>query len=220
MSTMHPSSHHPLEGDWVERTFTICVEGQLVTGTARANWGAGEISIISPIVGLSRHWDGRGWAFAMLAHHRPEYRYASGGEFTVRGVETAQRMLGEMYLTWLAISRHEARVDEECRRARRLLAELNQTFAERLGACLDDRARLRKCFKAGELSQRAYQARLKDLAQDRDRIDEEHRAAVAVLLARFADWTENHCGLRTSLHDAERLLSEVAIVVSTNRTED
>ncbi len=121
--------NHPLEADLVERPLAVTVEGRTVTGVARANWGAVEVTITSPIAGLSSSWDGRGWCFAMACHHRPEYRYALGGEFTARGVQAAERMLAGMYLDWLAVCRHGAEVDAACRRTRQEIAVLERAFA-------------------------------------------------------------------------------------------
>ncbi len=121
--------NHPLEADLVERPLAVTVEGRTVTGVARANWGAVEVTITSPIAGLSSSWDGRCWCFAMACHHRPEYRYALGGEFTARGVQAAERMLAGMYLDWLAVCRHGAEVDAACRRTRQEIAVLERAFA-------------------------------------------------------------------------------------------
>ena len=66
-----------------------------MTGAARANWGAIEVAITSPITNLTRGCDRRGWAFAMLAQYRREQRYACGGQFTPLGVEVAERMLSD-----------------------------------------------------------------------------------------------------------------------------
>jgi hypothetical protein len=216
MSITHPTSAHvghPLEGGWVERPLILFVEGRTLTGTARANWGAVEVTITSPLSGVTRSRDGRGWAFAMMCHHRPDERFALDGGFTPRGLETARRMLADIYLDWLAVTGHEAEVDAAARRTRQELADLaRQVEASRL-PCLEERQALRRAFKAGELSQRDYQARRKEVGRALEQATfalyrAEHAAGV-----RFAVWIEGLCGRKMSLVEAERLLTEVAVIV-------
>jgi hypothetical protein len=213
MTTPHHVSSFPLVDAWVERTLSIPVEGRTVTGAARANWGAVEVTILSPITHVTWRWDGRGWAFAMLASNRPESRFAFGGAFTAHGLQTAERMLTDIWLDWLAVSRHEAEADEACRRTQQELDVLAQDFADRVQPLHEQKTALRRAFKRGELTQRDYQMRRKDLDRKRDRIDQERREAERVIHGRFEATLEGRCGRRVSLEEVERLLSEVAIVV-------
>lgn len=209
--------NHPLEADFVERPLTVIVEGRTVTGVACANWGVVEVDITSPIASLTRGRDVRGWCFAMTCHHWPEYRFAFGGEFTTRGVQVAESMLSGMYLDWLAVSRQSGEVDAACRRTRQEIAGLEQMFAGRTQPLHEERTALRRQFKAGELTQKQYQARVKEIGKCLDRIDHERRDTEAAVRQRFAVWLEGRCGRRVSLDEAERLLVEVAVVVEAGR---
>lgn len=213
MTTTSTHSNIPLEADWVERRLAITIEGKPVTGIARANWGAIEVAITSPIANLTRGRDGRGWCFAMLAHHRPQERFALGGEFTAKGVEAAEKLLTGMYLDWLVVSKQEAAVDKACRRTRQELEALGQEFAGRTRPLHEERTALRRMFKAGEFTQREYQQRLKEVDKQRDQLGCERREAERAAQARFSAWLESHCGRRVSLDDGEKLLAEVALVV-------
>jgi hypothetical protein len=213
MTTTPARPRHPLEGDWVELPLAIEVAGRTVTGTARANWGAVHVGVTSPVAGLSRGWDGRGCAFAMACHHRPEYRYALGGQFTARGVEAAGRMLADLFLDWLAVSRHEAEVDETCRRTRQELADLERRFAARRQPLHEKRSALRRRFKAGGLTQREYQWQLKDVGRGLEQVGRERWDAEQEARGRFASSVQDRCGRKVSLDEAERLLTEVALVV-------
>jgi hypothetical protein len=208
-----PRAHHPLEATWIEQSLSITVEERTVTGIVRANWGAIEVAITSPITGLSRSRDGRGWAFALACHHHPKYRYALGGELTERGWQTADRFLADLFLDWLAVSRREAAVDERCRRTRRELADLDPVFTARTGPLYQERISLRRKFRAGELLQRDYQQRLKELRQRLEQVDQERCQAEAAIAQRFTDWLQERCGRNISLDTAEKLLAEVAIIV-------
>lgn len=202
----------PLSCVWVERSLCIVVEGQAVTGTARANWGAVEVTITSPIAHVTRRWDGRGWAFAMLAHHRPEERYACDGAFTARGLQSAERFLTDLYLDWLALSRIDGEVDEACRRARQELVTIEKGLAEQLRPLQERRSALRRAFRAGELTQQEHQRRRKAVKEEMDRCNSQRWEAEQAARRRFTAWLEGRCGRRLSLDDAEKLLLEAAVV--------
>ncbi len=90
---------------------------------------------------------------------------------------------------------------------------LAKAFVDQVKPVQDQRAALRRAFKAAELTQREYQGRLKVWREQVDRLDRERREAEAAALGRLTDWMEGRCGRRVSLDEAERLLSEAAIVV-------
>lgn len=210
--------HLPLEVDWVERPLTITVEGQTVTGIARANWGGIEVSITGPIAYLTRSYDGRGWALAMKAHHCPEARFAFGGEFTVKGHKTAESVLAGMYLDWLAVSHHQAEVDAECRRTQQRLNDLERQFVAHQRPLLQKRQALRGAFRAGEISQREYQRLRKEVQKQMDQLDWERRRAELVAQSEFATWMQGCCGREISFDCAESLLLEAAVVVIVRQT--
>lgn len=78
---------------------------------------------------------------------------------------------------------------------------------------MQERQGLRRAFKAGELTQRGYQQRLKELGKLLDRFDCEWRETERATCLRFGAWLEGRCGRRVSLEEAEKLLTEVAVVV-------
>jgi hypothetical protein len=217
MNTPHnptPSiTHPPLEGDWIERPLALVVEGRPLVGIARANWGAIEVTITSPIAGLTRVRDGRGWAFAMLCHHYPERRFALGGRLTDNGIQAARKLLADIYLDWRAIAQNGDEMDAACRRTRQELAELGRSFEALTQPARREKQVLRRAFKAGELTQRDYQRRLKELGKQIDRIGCEWRLAEEVIGMRFAARVQSRWGRKVSLEEAERLLAEVAVVV-------
>lgn len=213
LQTIPAQSHLPLEDTWVKRPVVIEVEGRTVAGVARANWGAVEVGITSPVVNLSRTCDSRSWCFAMACHHRPEYRYALDGQVTPKAVQMAERMLADLYLDWRAVSHHGDEVDEACRRTRQELKALDREFDGRVAPLNEERSALRRRFKQGEWTQREYQASLKELARELDRIDQERSQAQHAVLERFGVTLEDRCGRKVSLSVAEALLTEAAIVV-------
>jgi hypothetical protein len=207
------STCHPLEATPVHRSLSITVDGRTVTADARAHWGGVEVTLTSPVTGLTRGWDGRGWAFAMLAAHRPDERYALRGELTAKGRKAAEAMAAALYQDWLAVRRHEADVDAACCRARRELAELDRAAVGRKEPLREERVGLRRAFKAGALAEADYQGRRKELSEVEQRIDRDRHLAGEAVALRFAAWMEGHVGRKMSLAEAERLLCEGAVVV-------
>ncbi len=67
------------------------------------------------------------------------------------------------------------------------------------------------------MTQRDYQRRRKELGKQIDRIDCEWRVAEEVIGARFAAWRQSRWGRKVSLEEAERLLTEAAVVVEVAR---
>jgi hypothetical protein len=149
----------------------------------------------------------------MACHNRPEYRFALGGLHSPNREGAAERLLAGIYLDWLAVTRHSADVDAACRRAREEQAELSRSADAQSGPQLQERAGLRRSFKAGELSQRDYQARLKEPGRLLERIEWDRRAAERGVQLRFTAWAEGFCGRALTLEEAERLLAEPALVV-------
>jgi hypothetical protein len=175
------------------------------------------VTITAPVTGLSRRLDGRGWAYAMYCHHRPDRRFALGGELTAWGLEEARRLLADLSLDWAAVTRHGGEVDAACRRARRELAEVAGDFDGRAAPLHRERADLRLAFRAGRLPQREYQARRKAAGRGLGLVDADRREAERSAGLRFTAWAEKHCGRRQSLEEAERLLTEAALVVEAPR---
>lgn len=205
--------HLPLEADWIERPLTITVEGQTVTGTARANWGTIEVSITAPIAYLTRTHNARGWAFAMKAHYCPEAHFACGGELTAKGRKTAESVLAGMYLDWLAVSLHQAEVDAECRCTQQKLNDLERNFTAHRRPLLQKRQALRGAFRAGEISQREYQRLRKEIQKQMDQLDWDRHREEQAAQSEFATWMQGCCGREVSFESAERLLLEVTVVV-------
>src|SRR5438876_3256243 len=110
--------HYDLEGGSIEQPITVTIEGRLVTGTARAGWGHIEVTITSPITGVTRSQNRRSVSFAWYAGHYPEARYAFQGALTAKGQHDAEQMLIGIYMDYVAVKQHEAAVDAECRRTR------------------------------------------------------------------------------------------------------
>jgi len=79
------------------------------------------------------------------------------------------------------------------------LAELERAFAARTQPLQEERTALRRAFKAGGLSQRDYQGRLKELGERAGRVDRERREAAGAISGRFVAWLEGRCGGRVSL---------------------
>jgi hypothetical protein len=210
--TCHKLCHLCLEGSWAESPLLIEVAGQAVAGIARTNWGAGEVTITAPIVGLCRRWDSRGWAFALGCLHSPQSRYTLRGEITERGRQVAEQVLADLFLDWLAVTRHAGEVDEACRRTRLELIGLVENFADRVQPIQKQRAALRQAFKAGEQPQ-DYQRQMKDLKEERKGLDTERRQAELALRERFAAWMHARCERRLQLDETERLLLVAAVVV-------
>lgn len=201
---------YPLEGDWIERRLTIVVAGRPVTGTARANWGAVEVTVTSPVAGPSRRLDGRGWAFGLACSLRPEYRFALAGEFTARGLEVAERLLADLFLDWLAVSWHAEEVKRAVRQTGQDLAAIGRDYEPRRQPLHERKDDLRKLFKAGELTQQEYQRRRKELGRELEELDHDRREAEAAVRERFEVWFSGRCGRRVPLDEAERLLAGAA----------
>ena len=104
-----------------------------------------------------------------------------------------------------------------CRRTRHELGVLAEAFADRRKPLQDQRAALRRGFKAGEFTQREYQGRLKVWREQAERLDRERPGAEAAARGRFAARLEGRGGRAVSLGEAERLLTEVALVVEVGR---
>jgi hypothetical protein len=201
-----------LEADWVERPLAITVAGRSVTGLARANWGALEVSITGPIRYWTRRRDARGWAFALCVHVEPEQRFARGGQLTARGRREGERMLADMYLDWLAVSSQQGAVDVECRRTEQRLNELNEAFAARRQPLLRSRLALRQAFKASELTQSDHQRLRKENQKKLNQLECDRQQAEGTVQGEFAQWMQHCCGRQVSLHAANHLLREVAVV--------
>jgi hypothetical protein len=115
------SCNLPLEAYRIERSIEMTVEGQRVTGIVSANYAIIDVTIASPNIHLTRGCNSRGWAFALLPGRRPNMRYVFRKELTARGLHLASETLADMYLDWLAVSKHEVEVAEEWRRRRQEL---------------------------------------------------------------------------------------------------
>lgn len=215
MST-HSPDHPPLEATWIEREIEIVVAGQRVRGTARANWGAMQVAITFPITNAQRGWDGRGWTFAMAAHHRPEMRYACAGDLTLKGIDTARRMLAEIYLDWRAVTSHAAAIADACRRTRHELDQRERRLKEQLHPLHLERLTLRAKFKAKGMTQQHYQQQRKALRERQDSIEMDARAAQRRTHETFLAWMKAHCGRAISLDEVERL--QAAVVVNRGRS--
>jgi hypothetical protein len=205
-----------LDATWIERQLTVTIEQQTVLGTVRANWGTLHVAVTSPVANLWRVCDERGWSFAMLCHHRPESRFALDGELTAHGLERAKELLAGVYLDWLAVSRHGDAVAAACRDARRELGEVDRQTVDRGRAPRQDRLEQRKRFQKGELTQIDYQRSLKTLKESLGRLDEERRQAIMAVQERFREQMVKECGRAIALDEAERFLTEVAVVVATS----
>jgi len=171
------------------------------------------VELTAPVAHLGRGFDHRGWAFGLGCSLRPEIRYACRGEFTARGLEAAVDLLADLFRDYLAVRRHEGEVDAACRRTRQELDALHRDFEARKGPPHQDRAALRRAFRAGGLTQSDYQRRLKGLGRELMRIERERWDAERAAGGRFAAWAEACCGRRVGLDEAERLLTEPALVV-------
>jgi hypothetical protein len=205
----------PLDGRWVEQPLLVEIGGRPVTGIARANWGAIEVRLTSPLAHASRGRDSRGAAFALAATHQPSLRFAVAGELTHLGQDEALRYLTDLYLDALAVSRHRDAIEFACRQARRRLQAIDRSYAAASSRFTDERAALRRDFKAGWLTQQEYQRRRKELAAREARdVDAPCRRFEAVVHSRFRHALVAICGRSLSLADAEALLAEPAGVAS------
>ena len=77
-----PSKPLPLEADWVEMVLSLVVDGVVVTGTARANWGGVRVELTSPVTHLGRGFDHSSWSFGLGCSYRADLRYAFRSDLT------------------------------------------------------------------------------------------------------------------------------------------
>jgi hypothetical protein len=104
-------------------------------------------------------------------------------------------------------------VDAACRRTRQKLAVLGRSLEARTQPAKREKQGLRRAFKAGELTQRDYQRRLKELGKRLDGFVSEWRVGEEAIGEGFAAWMQSRWGRKVSLEEAERLLTEAAVVV-------
>jgi hypothetical protein len=147
-SAPSPTYPLPLDADWVEMALSLVVDGVVVTGSARANWGGVRVELTS-LTHLGRGFDRRGWAFGLGCSHRPDLRYAFRGDLTPRGVEAARELLVGLFRDYLAVRGRAGEVDAACRRVRQKMAALRRDFEARKGPLCQERDTLRRAFKAG-----------------------------------------------------------------------
>ena len=86
------------------------------------------------------------------------------------------------------------------------MAELGRSFEDQIQPIETENQVLRWAFKAGDLTQRDYQRKLKEHGKQLYRVRHQREKAEQAVGERFAAWMEVLCGRKVSLEEAERLL--------------
>jgi len=150
----------------VEATVSVRYGRTIAAADVLANWSRIEIRLTSPdyLVGITWVKDRSGFVPALAAQQDPSQRFTYEGHLTAHGIRIAQQAILQAIRDHERVRDNTQAVAERCLYVKERLQSLDSEGQRRSVTTI--RSEIRRSFKEGAMTQRQFQAAMKQLREN------------------------------------------------------